>query len=261
MGWGRVIKSGLVGMLLLIPMSYISFRLLNLGESITGDLISDFPAAVTAILGLFGLDVPIIDILAGLLIGLALVFFFPIHWCIMYRPEDIGLILAVTFPWILTCVITSALFARSPREGIYTSLAIGIGYIILNLIIFLIMPAIMNAIFPGSGPAAFLILDGLSIGLTDLPYLLAVFTAILEGCLVGAVFGAFVGSLRYKPKGVKEKKKKIKVKEELTEPSELFPREAVEEESVSAPTSDFCTNCGAKLTADDLFCTNCGAKR
>ena len=253
MGLKRVIISGLIGMLLFIPMSYISFRLLNLGESVTGDLITDFPAAITAILGLFGLNIPILEGIAGILIGLALTFLFPIHWCIMYRPEDIGLIFAVIFPWILTCAIISALRARSPREGIYTSLSIGIGYIIVLSVIYLVIAI--------ATPIGLLIIDGLVLGLTDLYYMVAVLTAIFEGCLVGAVFGAFVGSLRYKPKGVKEKKKKVKVKEEITEPSELFPREVVEEESVTAATSDFCTNCGAKLTADDLFCTNCGAKR
>ncbi|MFX0024755.1 MAG: zinc-ribbon domain-containing protein [Candidatus Hermodarchaeota archaeon] len=40
----------------------------------------------------------------------------------------------------------------------------------------------------------------------------------------------------------------------------MFPRE-VEEEPVTTTTSDFCTNCGAKIVADDLFCTNCGAKK
>ena len=53
----------------------------------------------------------------------------------------------------------------------------------------------------------------------------------------------------------------MKVKEEPIETTEMFPREIVEEETVSTPVSDFCTNCGAKLTADDLFCTNCGAKK
>ena len=42
---------------------------------------------------------------------------------------------------------------------------------------------------------------------------------------------------------------------------EMFPLETVEDKSVTASTSDFCTNCGAKLTGDDLFCTNCGAKK
>ncbi|MFX1437770.1 MAG: zinc ribbon domain-containing protein, partial [Promethearchaeota archaeon] len=184
-----------------------------------------------------------------------------IHWCIMYRPDDIGLIVAVTIPWILTCVIASALFAHSPREAIHTSLSIGIGYAIIAVVLYILLLVIGSAIGGGIGGILASILDGLMIGLTDLPYLLAVLTAILEGCLVGTVFGAFVGSLRYKPAGAKAKKKKVKVKEEAEEPSEMFPRESIEEETISTPTSDLCTNCGAKLTVDDLFCTNCGAKK
>ncbi len=259
----RYIFSGLIGMLLLVPISYIFFRFLNLGESITGGVISDFPAAITAILGLLGLDGPIINIIAGILIGLALVFLFPIHWCILYRPDDIGLILAVTLPWILCLAITSALRARSPREGIYTSFAICIGCIILNIIIYFIMPLIVNALAPGYGSATFIILNGLSTGLTDLPYLLAVITAILEACLVGAVFGAFVGSLRYKGMGDAKKKKKIKVKvkEETTETSELISREIDEEKTIVTLASNTCSNCGANFVTEDLFCTNCGAKK
>lgn len=253
MGWKRVITSGIVGMVLFVPLAYISFRFLNLGESITSDLITDFPSALTAILGYFGLDINIIDAIAGMLIGLALTFTFPIHWCIMYRPEDIGLIIAVTFPWILCCVIASALFAHSPRGGIHTSLAIGIGYAIILSLAYLIIIAIV--------PLGSAILDGIYIGLTDLPYLAAVLTAILEGCLVGAVFGAFIGSLKYKPKGPKAKKvKRVKIKAEEEEPTELFPP-TIEIESTSTPEQAFCKNCSAKLTSEDLFCKNCGAKK
>ncbi|MFX0041222.1 MAG: zinc ribbon domain-containing protein, partial [Promethearchaeota archaeon] len=149
----------------------------------------------------------------------------------------------------------SALFSHSPREAIHTSLSIGIGYAIISVVLYIILAVVIPM---GIGAA---ILDGLLIGLTDLPYLLAVLTAILEGCLVGTVFGAFIGSLRYKPAGAKGKKKKVRVREEDKEPSEMFPRETTEEETVITPTSDFCTNCGAKLTEDDLFCTNCGAKK
>ncbi|MFX1593568.1 MAG: hypothetical protein ACFFCL_12830, partial [Promethearchaeota archaeon] len=210
MGWARVIKSGLVGMIILVPMSYISFRFLNLGESVTGDLITDFPAMITALLALFGLNLPVIDILAGIVLGLALVLFFPIHWCIMFRPDDIMLIIAITVPWILTCVIASAIFAKSPREAIHTSLSIGIGYLMISSVLYLIAVLIPF----GWGIT---IVDGFSEGLTGLPYLLAVLTAILEGCLVGTVFGAFIGSLRYKPEGAKKKKKKVKIPEETPE--------------------------------------------
>lgn len=253
MGWGRVIKSGIVGMLILIPMAYISFRFLNLTEGVTGGLIANIDDALSSLSSFLGVGGVIIELLGGIIIGLVLIFIFPIHWCLFYRPEDIGLLLAVALPWILTCVIVSALFAHSPREAIHTSLSIGIGYVIILSVLYLIIAVAV--------PLGSAIIDGILIGLTDLPYLGAVLTAVFEGCLVGTVFGAFIGSLRYKPKGAKKKKKKVKVKEEPTEPSELFPRETVEEEVVSTPISNSCTNCGAKLTADDLFCKNCGAKK
>jgi hypothetical protein len=253
MGWGRVIKSGIVGMLIFVPMTYISFRFLNLTEGVTGGLIENMDDALSLLSVYFGAGGLFIEIIAGMFIGVILVLIFPIHWCIMYRPDDIGLIIAVTVPWILTCVIASALFAHSPREAIHTSLSIGIGYAIISIVLYIVLAAI------GSG-IGLAIVDGLVSGLTDLPYLLATLTAILEGCLVGTVFGAFIGSLRYKPKGSKEKKKKVKVDVPEAEPTEMFPKET-KEEAVSVATSDFCTNCGAKLIEGDLFCTNCGAKK
>ena len=247
MGWKRVIGSGIAGMLCLIPMAYISFRFLNLGEGITGGLIQNIDDALGSLSSMFGGGI-FIELIGGALIGVALIFLFPIHWCIFYRPEDISLILAVTLPWILCCVITCGIFARSPKQGIHTSLAIGIGYSIILTIIYLV---IILAVPLGS-----VILDGIVMGLTDLPYLLAVLTAVFEGCLVGTVFGGFVGSLRYKPEGAKGKKVKSKGKVGVSGLSE--ESKAIESAVLAEETS--CSNCGAKLTVDDLFCTNCGAK-
>ncbi|MFW9820583.1 MAG: zinc ribbon domain-containing protein [Candidatus Thorarchaeota archaeon] len=263
MGWGRVIKSGIVGMIIFVPMSYISFRFLNLTEGVTGGLLENVDDALNSISALLGFGGIIFQLLAGMLIGVVLVLIFPIHWCIGYRPDDIGLIIAVAVPWILTCVIASALFAHSPREAIHTSFSIGIGYAIISIVLYIILIIIGNVIGGGIGGLLGGILDGLLIGLTDLPFLLASLTAILEGCLVGTVFGAFIGSLRYKPEGGKEKKKRVKLKvkkeKEAEAATEMFPRETIEEKTVAVSTS--CTNCGAKLTADDLFCKNCGAKK
>lgn len=248
MGWKRVIGSGIAGMLCLIPMAYISFRFLNLSEGITGGLIQNIDDALGSISSLIGAGGVFIEIIGGALIGVALIFLFPIHWCIFYRPEDIGLILAVTLPWILCCVITSGIFARSPKQAVHTSLAIGIGYaIILTVIYFVLILAF---------PLGSVILDGILLGLTDLPYLLAVLTAVFEGCFVGAVFGGFVGSLKYKPEGAKGKKVKSRGKVEVSGLSE--ESRAIESSVLTEKTS--CSNCGAKLTIDDLFCTNCGAK-
>ena len=245
MGWKRVIGSGIAGMLCLIPMAYISFRFLNLGEGITGGLIQNIDDALGSISSMFGGGI-FIELIGGALIGVALILLFPIHWCIFYRPEDIMLILAVTLPWILCCVITCGIFARSPKQGIHTSLAIGIGYAIVLIFVYFILIAIL-----GSN----IILDGIMTGLTDLPYLLAVLTAVFEGCLVGTVFGGFVGSLKYKPEGAKGKKVKGKGKVSgLSEESIAIERAVLAEETS-------CSNCGDKLTVDDLFCINCGAKR
>jgi hypothetical protein len=236
-------------MLCLAPMAYISFRFLDLTSGITGGLIENFEDALGVITDTIGIGGAFLEVLIGGLIGLGLIFLFPIHWCIFYRPEDIGLIIAVTLPWILCCAITSGIFAHNPRGGIHTSIAIGLGYLIpLTLIYFILSVALPL------GPA---ILDGLLMGLTDLPYLVAISTSILEGCLVGAVFGAFVGSLKYKPGGGKVKPKKKKVKEETPEPT----FEISQEVPTTSSTADFCKNCGAKLAPGDDFCINCGYKK
>lgn len=240
-------------MLCLIPMAWISFSFLDLAGGITGGLIEDLELAL-ADLGTFLPGIGgFLSVIGGAFIGLILIFIFPIHWCLFYRPDDVLLIIAVIIPWILCCSITSALFAHSPRGGIHTSLAIGIGYMIPALLIYLIIPAFLESIIPGGGAIGTGILDGLATGLTDLPYALAVFTAILEGSLVGAVFGGFIGSLKYKPKGgtTKIKTKKVKTTSTVDDEPTLEPSVA----------TDFCTNCGAKITPGDDFCTNCGQKR
>jgi hypothetical protein len=230
-------------------MAWISFRFLNLTEGLTGGLIENIDDALSIITGTLGGAGVFIEILAGAFIGLALVLLFPIHWCLFYRPEDIGLIIAVTAPWILCCVITSGLFAHSPRGGIHTSLAIGIGYAIILSVGYIVLAIVL--------PLGSAVLDGLLIGLTDLPYLIAILTSILEGSLVGAIFGGFIGSLKYKPAGAKGKKKTSKGKKEITEISDV--NKAIESSGITTTTN--CSNCGAKLISDDLFCINCGAKR
>jgi hypothetical protein len=120
------------------------------------------------------------------------------------------------------------------------------------LLIYFVIPIILENFMPGAGALATGILDGLAEGLTDLPYALAIFTAILEGCLVGAVFGGFIGSLKYKPEGGVAKVKKKKAK--------TISADDDEPKLDTDSSADFCTNCGAKLPPGDDFCTNCGQK-
>ena len=234
MGFGRVLWTGLVGMIFLALTSWISFQFLDLTSSITGGLIQNLNDALTSL----GLPL-IITIPLGALMGLVLILIFPIHWCLMYHPDDIILLISVTLPWILSCSMICAINAKTPGKGIRTSLAIGIGYLIIALVIYFIL-----SLIPFVGP----IVNGLITGLTDLPYILAVSTAILEGCLVGAVFGGFIGALKYKPAGDSDKQKSKKSKAKLEDDKE--------------PTLDdsHCTNCGAKLVPGNDFCNNCGMK-
>ncbi|MHA1149635.1 MAG: zinc ribbon domain-containing protein [Promethearchaeota archaeon] len=249
MGIGRVIKSGCLGMLCLLPMAWISFQFLDLTSQITGGLIKNAGALTTAIGSLIGGGAgAILGFIIGAFMGLFLICIFPIHWALINNPNDIMLLIAIVLPWILCCTITAGLFAHSPRGGLNTSLAIGIGYMIFFVLIYIVLRLLL-------GPLG-VIIDGLFTGLTDMPYILAVISATMEGAVVGGIFGAFIGSLKYVPEGTIESSKSKKSKSSKPEPTL---------DSFGSPSSsvkdEFCINCGAKFTGDDEFCTNCGAKR
>jgi len=243
MGFVRVLWTGIVGMIFLLLTSWISFPFLDLTYSVTGGLIQNLNVGLASLGSLIPGFGSIIALIVGPILGLLLILIFPIHWCLIYRPDDVILLISVTLPWILACSMICGINAKTPGKGIRTSLAIGIGYLILALLVYFLLPMI-----PMVGPLIGGIIDGAVTGLTDLPYVLAVSTAILEGCLVGAVFGGFIGALKYKPAGSggKQKTKKTKTK--------------VEDDKEPSLDGAHCTNCGAKLVADNDFCTNCGMK-
>jgi hypothetical protein len=245
LGFGRVVWTGIVGMIFLVLTSWISFSLLDLTGSITGGLITNLNTGLAALGGLIPGFGGVLSFILSAFLGLFMILLFPIHWCLFYRPDDVLLIISVILPWILTCSFIAAIGAHSPRGGIHSSLAVGIGFIIISMVIYFLIPMI-----PGVGSIIGGVIDGLSSGLTDLPFVFATLTAILEGSLVGAVFGAFIGSLKYKGAGATKAKKSKKVKEKMVE----------EKEPTLDSSSDFCTNCGAKIVAGNDFCTNCGAK-
>lgn len=191
-------------MILLFIISGLTFYLFDTFALITGGLINSVWMIAGLFFGIIGI------IVFSLFMGVGIVCLFPIHWAIMTRPDNIPLLLALTLPWIISCSIASWWFAHSPRGGIHTSLAIGIGYFILMLIPYLILIVLLGQTGTGGGT----IIDNLTMGFTGMPWVLSALTATMEGAGVGAVFGALVGSLKYKPEG-KEKKKSKKSKKEL----------------------------------------------
>lgn len=248
-------------MLCLIPMSLISFYLFDLVGVVTGGLISNFNELTLSLPD----DLKIVGILLGGLGGILIILLFPVHWIIMYRGDDPVMMIAIVLPWILCCVVTSGIFAHSPRGGLHTSIAIGLGWLIVGVVAsFALTTLLANALGPLSG-----VIDAAITGLTDLPLQAAIVLSCLEGMAIGSVFGAFIGSLKYKPEGMssskktKSKKKKSKKSKSATPTAEptmsSTPSTSYQAPSSSGASSAYCTNCGMKLQAGDTFCTNCGA--
>jgi len=227
-------------------MAYLSFHFLDLTSQVTGGLVQNL-SSLGSLLG----DSQWIMYVVGAIVGVGMICLFPIHWALMYNPGDVMLLLALILPWILTCAITSGLFAHSPKGGFNTSMAIGIGYMVAMM-----LPYAVVAIAAGGFLS---LLNGVALGLTDLPWVLAVILACLEGAAVGGVFGALVGSLKYEGEGGGGKKKEKKSREKMKEPSFGGGSSSSSGTSLTSKSKS-CNNCGAKLTSGDDFCTNCGAK-
>ncbi|GAH14656.1 unnamed protein product [marine sediment metagenome] len=121
MGLWRVIWTGIVGMIFLFIVSYISFTFLDLTASVTGGLIENLNDAIGSLSALLPGVGGIIGIFAPMLLGLILILIFPIHWCLMYRPDDVMLLISVTLPWILACSMITGINAKTPGKGIRTS--------------------------------------------------------------------------------------------------------------------------------------------
>jgi hypothetical protein len=266
LGFGRVLWTGCCGMLCLIPMAWISFRFLDLGSAVTGGLFVDMGDALDSLFlgmlgGMLGPFAAVLPLLINGIMGIISLVFFPLHWALWYRPDDISMAIAIILPWILCGTITSALFCKTAKKGFDTGLAVGVGYGIFMAIIPFLIQGILAALSLGTIDLI-TIFDGLFTGLTDLPYIAAVLTACLEGGLIGGVFGAFIGSLKYKPDSETTNIKKAKKKNEK-EPQLAKTTAQPETKTVgksSAGGGVFCPNCGTKVIGGDAFCPNCGTK-
>lgn len=252
-------------------MAWISFRFLDLGAAVTNGLFIDLGPALDTV---FNAVIPssvsalsnILPVLVEGFMGILLLIFFPLHWALWYRPDQVTFAIAIILPWILVGTITAALFVRKGKQGFDTGLSVGIGYAIVAIVFPLILQALIGSL-GGVSINLFSILNGVFGGFTDLPYIAAVLTACLEGGFIGGIFGAFIGSLKYDPNRIEKKgKKSKKSKKAIAEPVFATPtfgatmNSRSDVPSTSSNENIFCPNCGTKVVPGDPFCPNCGSK-
>lgn len=256
-------------------MAGISFTFFDLTNAISGSLFVNVGSALSGVfslitgnptVGTFG------SILLGGLISIFSVVVFPVHWLLIYRPDEANMALALIIPWILSVGISALLFSKSAKEGLMVGVWLAVSYIFWGVFIYIILALAL------SGTVGLSIINGLFGGLTDLHPILAIIFACLEGGLIGGAFGALFGAIKYKPgEDVEYKMKEIKKKTPKKEKKEKKGKKGKKgeeeadfgnfEPTFSAPSSgstEFdpqtmkkCPYCGASLKKDQDFCLQC----
>lgn len=187
----------------LIPMSWIAFNFFGLDAAITGGLLTNIGPALSTLAAASG--VPGASVLVGGLIGFIMILIFPLHWMLYFRPDEPMFALAIIIPWVLMGFITSIIWAKSTKEGFMLPMITGILLIVVAIFLFqFALPFIATQAGVNMTPIFDSLFQGLaglpdSNPLGDLPAVAIMILAILEGSLVGGVFGALAGAIRYDP--------------------------------------------------------------
>ena len=250
----------------LVFMSAIAFTVFDLGAAITGGLFTNVGDAITGGLQMLSPEAgTLISIFINGFMGLFLILLFPVHWILAYRPGDAAYALALIIPWILAVFITAIIFSKSPKEGFYTGIWLGGGFMIVGLIMVLGLKALLTNAGEGEAAAFTGVIDGFFLGLTDLPPSLAIFLSCLEGGLIGGSFGALAGAIKFKPgqAGYQPKKPKKSKSSAFDSPK---PQQSssptyglgASTQQTSASGMKTCPNCGTQVDQGTVFCTNCG---
>ena len=253
----------------LIFMSAIAFTVFDLGSAITGGLFVNIGDTITGGLLLLSPEAgQIISIVINGFMGLFLILLFPVHWLLAYRPGDAVYALALIIPWILAVFITAIIFSRSPKEGFFTGLWLGGGFMIVGIGLIYGLTAVIQSQDPGGASIFTGVIDGFYTGLTDLPPFWAIFLSCLEGGLIGGAFGALAGAIRFKPgqagyqpKNPKKKKNAFGSTKPAPEPyTPSAPAYGLGSSTpqTSTPGMKVCPNCSTPVDQGTVFCTNCG---
>ncbi|MCF2139261.1 MAG: zinc ribbon domain-containing protein [Candidatus Lokiarchaeota archaeon] len=251
----------------LVIMAGVSFTFFDLTNAISGSLFVNVGSAISGIftlatgnesVGTLG------TILLGGLMSIVSVLIFPIHWLLIYRPDEAGMALALMIPWVLSIGISALLFAKSAKQGFMIGVWLAVGYIVWGIVIYVLLAIVL------SGTIGISIINGLFGGLTDLHPILAIILASLEGGLIGGAFGALFGAIKYKPgeeteyemKPSKEKKSKKGKKKDKS--GDMYIESTFDVYSSNSSTTSFdektmkkCPYCGANLKKDQEYCLNC----
>ncbi len=241
--------------LCLVLMAGVSFTFFGLTNAISGSLFVNVGDAISGLLsiafdsaslGVFG------TIIAGGLVSIISILIFPIHWLLIYRPEEAGMALALMIPWVLCIGISALLFAKSAKQGFMIGVWLAVGYIVWGLIIYILLA------FALADVGGITIINGIFGGLTDLHPILAIFFASAEGGLIGGAFGALFGAIKYKPgeegyemEPKKEKRSKKGKKDKKGESEKAFSQ------PFDSKTMKKCPHCGANLKQDQDYCLEC----
>ena len=100
------------------------------------------------------------------------------------------------------------------------------------------------------------------IGLTGLHPVLSVFFACIEGGLIGGIFGALIGAIKYDPNKVTYEPKKRKKSKKKDSEFDMDVEEEDEQFSFGTKTADGsktfpCPFCGANLKEGLKYCMSC----
>ncbi|MHA1673375.1 MAG: hypothetical protein ACTSYI_07085 [Promethearchaeota archaeon] len=241
----------------MVIMAGVSFTFFGLTNAISGSLFVNVGDAISGLLsiafdssslGVFG------TVIAGGIMSIISILIFPIHWLLIYRPDEAGMALALMIPWVLCIGISALLFAKSAKQGFMIGVWLAAGYIVWGLIIYILLTLALAETIGTS------IIDGIFGGLTDLHPVLAIFFASAEGGLIGGAFGALFGAIKYKPSeegedyAMEPKKGKRSKKGEKS-------KKGSSDMTFSKPFDDKtmkkCPHCGANLKKDQDYCLEC----
>lgn len=189
--WNQLTIYGFAFLLFLIPGVELVSQIL--GNTITS--IDQFIIQMGALLPEGGgLVFTAALLLINTLLELMVFMIYPLHWTIYHRPHDGLTILLTMLPWIVGGFLTNLKLTRNWLEGIGVGVFTIIQQMIPGIIISILFA--LTGLLPVEAQVIFSAIQGIQIGLVDMPIGLAMILTVLEGGLIYMGVGIVVGLLK-----------------------------------------------------------------